>query len=232
VYRPGGAALNSGQVGATRAATFIAERRREAPVAIAEFETAAHRVVSAAVALLRGATERAESGLPDTTDALLRETTELMSSHAGVVRSRQSIADALVRVTEWLAAYESTSAADAGSRRSVNRLFLIRDILTSQYVYLSAMADYLDHGGRSRGSVLYTDASGQLPLAGEEGPELDLPEIFRFSLEDGLTDVIQESTWSGEGDPGFSWRGVRPIPEDDEFFENVWRHYRDDKNVY
>jgi succinate dehydrogenase/fumarate reductase flavoprotein subunit len=231
VYRPGGAALNSGQVGATRAATYIAERRREAPVGEVEFAAAAQGVVSAAVSLLRGATERART-TPDTTDALLRETTELMSSHAGVVRSRQSIADALVRVTEWLESYESTAAADAGSRRSVNRLFLIRDILTSQYVYLSAMADYLDHGGRSRGSVLYTDASGQLPLAAEEGPELDLPEVFRFSLEDGLTDVIQESVWAGDGDPRFDWRPVRPIPEDDEFFENVWRHYRDDKNVY
>jgi hypothetical protein len=73
---------------------------------------------------------------------------------------------------------------------------------------------------------------GQLPLASEEGPELDLPEIFRFSLEDGLGDVVQESDWSGGGDPRFEWRPVRPIPEDDEFFENVWRHYRDDKNVY
>jgi len=79
------------------------------------------------------------------------------------------------------------------------------------------MADYLDHGGRSRGSVLYTDPSGRLPLASEEGPELDLPEVFRFSLEDGLTDVIQESVWLGDGDPRFEWRGVRPIPEDDEF---------------
>jgi hypothetical protein len=232
VYRPGGAALNSGQVGATRAATYIAERRREAPVAIDEFEAAAHGVVSAAVALLRGATERADSGAPDTTDALLREATELMSSHAGVVRSRQSIADALARVTQWLGTYEKTSSADAGSRRSVNRLFLIRDILTSQYVYLSAMADYLDHGGRSRGSVLYSDTSGRLPLASEGGPELDLPEVFRFSLEDGLADVVQESEWYGDGSPAFEWRPVRPIPTDDEFFENVWRHYRDDKNVY
>ncbi|HSN11046.1 MAG TPA: FAD-binding protein [Propionibacteriaceae bacterium] len=231
VYRPGGAALNSGQVGATRAATYIAERRRAEPVSAERFSAAAHGVVSDAVALLRGATERAET-MPDTTDALLREATELMSSHAGVVRSRQSIADALVRVKGWLDAYSSTSAAAAGSRRSVNRLFLIRDILTSQYVYLSAMADYLDHGGRSRGSVLYTDASGTLPLAGEDGPELDLPEVFRFSLEDGLADVIQETGMSSHGDLSFAWRPVRPIPEDDEFFENVWRHYRDDKNVY
>ncbi len=231
IYRPGGAALNSGQVGATRAATYIAARRREDPVSPEVFASAAAGVVGEAVALLRGATERALV-TPDTTDELLREATELMSANAGVVRSRQSIADALSRVKTWLDAYTTESAADAGSRRSVNRLFLIRDILTSQYVYLSAMAEYLDHGGRSRGSVLYTDEGGSLPLAGEDGPELDLEEIFRFSLEDGLTDVIQESVWEGSGEPGFEWRAVRPIPEDDEFFENVWRHYRDDKNVY
>ncbi len=230
VYRPGGAALNSGQVGATRAATYIAARRRDEPLADEEFRAAAQHVVSAALSLLRGATERAET-MPDTTDALLRESTELMSSHAGVVRSPQSIADALVRVKDWLDTYEGSAAAAAGSRRSVNRLFLTRDILTSQYVYLSAMADYLDHGGRSRGSVLYTDPGGMLPLASDEGAELDLPEVFRFSLEDGLADVIQEAGWS-EGGLSFAWRPVRPIPEDDEFFENVWRHYREDKNVY
>jgi succinate dehydrogenase/fumarate reductase flavoprotein subunit len=231
IYRPGGAALNSGQVGATRAATYIAARRREDPISPEAFGEAARGVVGEAVGLLRGATERAETS-PDTTDELLRAATELMSSNAGVVRSRQSIADALVRVKAWLDSYATTSSADAASRRSVNRLFLIRDILTSQYVYLSAMAEYLDHGGRSRGSVLYTDAAGGLPLADEDGPELDLPEVFRFSLEDGLTDVIQESVWEGSEEPAFEWRSVRPIPEDDEFFENVWRHYRDDKNVY
>ncbi len=51
---------------------------------------------------------------PDTTDELLREATELMSSHAGVVRSRQSIAEALARVKAWLDSYATTSSADAG----------------------------------------------------------------------------------------------------------------------
>ena len=43
-----------------------------------------------------------------------------------------------------------TTAPNATSRRSVNRTFLVRDILTTARVYLAAMADYVDHGGRSR----------------------------------------------------------------------------------
>ena len=27
-------------------------------------------------------------------------------------------------------------------------------------------------------------------------------------------------------------RDVRPIPQDDDFFENVWRGYREHKNIY
>jgi hypothetical protein len=28
-----------------------------------------------------------------------------------------------------------------------------------------------------------------------------------------------------------SWRAVRPIPEEDDFFEKVWRGYRENKNI-
>ena len=106
---------------------------------------------------------RAASGIPDNTGDLLREVQVLMSAKAGPVRSAQSIDEALVQVHEWLSTYESTVSADASSRRSINRTFLVRDILTSAYVYLSAMADYVAHGGRSRGSVLYTDPAGTIP---------------------------------------------------------------------
>ena len=35
----------------------------------------------------------------------------------------------------------------------------------------------------------------------------------------------------GSGKVTFAWRPVRPIPEDDDFFENVWREYREHRNV-
>ena len=31
--------------------------------------------------------------------------------------------------------------------------------------------------------------------------------------------------------PDFRWRPRRPIPEDDDFFENVWREFREHGNV-
>ena len=112
---------------------------------------------------MAGAAERARSGA-DNTGELLRGVQELMSRLAGPIRSADSIREALGEVHGWLRDYGTLVAADAGSRRSLDRTFLVRDILTTAYVYLSAMADYLAHGGRSRGSVLYSDAGGGLHL--------------------------------------------------------------------
>lgn len=269
VYRPGGAALNSGQVGATRAAQLIAARRREEPATEEDFAAAASPVLAGALDLVARATSRAAHGVPDNTGDLLRDVGVLMSAKAGPVRSAASIQEALVQVHAWLSGYGDLVTADPRSRRAVNRTFLVRDILTTAYVYLSAMADYVAHGGRSRGSVLYTDPEGSLPRVGHgEGAEreLDLPEVFRFTLDGGaLDDEVQEAAWvapSGAADvpgaalgmpdgglaqpwaepevrradddagrPVFRWRPRRPIPEDDDFFENVWREFREHGNV-
>lgn len=260
VYRPGGAALNSGQVGATRAAQWIAVQRTGAPLPDEEFAAVAGPVLGAAHGLVERATSRAAAGVRDNTGDLLTAVGDLMSAKAGPVRSRESIHEALDQVRAWLADYEATVAADAGSRRAVNRTFLVRDILTTASVYLAAMADYVEHGGRSRGSVLYTDPEGALPQVGfgeDAGRELELPEIFRFTLDGGALDgEVQEVAWSpavpdaspataasgavrpddsvrvdGSGKVTFAWRPVRPIPEDDDFFENVWREYREHRNV-
>lgn len=255
VYRPGGAALNSAQVGATRAAKFIAARRTQQVVSDEEFTAAAAPILADARGLARTATDRQAAGATDNTGELLTAVQELMSAKAGPVRSVGSIREALDQVHQWLTGYSDTISADATSRRSMNRTFLVRDILTTAYVYLSAMADYTARGGKSRGSVLYTDPAGELPLVGygeHADQEMELPELFRFTLDgEELAGQVQEAAWrapvsggaadgaGGEpagaepaGTPEFHWRPVRPIPEDDDFFENVWREYREHGNVY
>lgn len=230
VYRPGGAALNSGQVGATRAASWIAQVRREDPLEADAFADTARGVTERAVTLLDAAGQRAAEGT-DTTDDLITHIRRVMSDKAGVVRSKESVAQAREELSALWRDYEETIAADAGSRRSVSRLFLIRDILTSQYVYLHAMEHYVGTGGLSRGSVLYSDPDGDLPRLDASVVE-PLPELFRMQLDAGaLDDVIQVTSWDGEGEPTFAWRPRRPIPEQTEAFETTWRTYRENKNI-
>lgn len=236
VYRPGGAALNSGQVGATRVAEWLAAQSPNAQFSAAKsielpdeatFADAAQPLTLAALQLMQDAGQRFRDGVPDSTADLLTEIAQTMSQHAGLVRSRESIAAALASTERRLAKLPTESSADPDSRRSIDRLFLIRDILTAQQIYLTAMADYLGHGGRSRGSVLYQDPAGELP---QFLPE----ETFRFSPDtDGSLDdqaqivTVNHAADDAPGEITCQWRPVRPLPSDDIPFEVLWRQQND-----
>jgi hypothetical protein len=56
--------------------------------------------------------------------------------------------------------------------------------------------------------------------------------MFRFKLDDGSRNgLIQEVILKGR-QCTFNWRQVRKLQEEDYFFENVWRIYRENKSVY
>ena len=62
--------------------------------------------------------------------------------------------------------------------------------------------------------------------------ETALEECFRFCLEDGsMSSQIQQTQLTEDGWRVW-WRPVRPIPQDEDFFENVWRQYRENQNIF
>ncbi|HYH01864.1 MAG TPA: oxidoreductase, partial [Bacillota bacterium] len=218
VYRPGGSALNAGQVGSTRAAQYIARNREGLPVALAEFREACQDQLSRVIALSEAVVGDAEN-----VRLIWDETTKRMSRHGAAIRNRQGIAAALDAVGAELAGFNQKVCIKR--TEDLSKVFRLYDTLICQYVYLAAMVDYIDADGKSRGSSLYTTGEGSLPYA-------NLPEIFRFVLDDGLRgDLVQEVRYH-KGKCRFSWRKVREIPAVDDFFENVWRDYRENGNVY
>lgn len=112
----------------------------------------------------------------------------------------------------------------AGSRTELAMVYRLRDMLLSQRTYLTAMADYTAHGGKRRGSALYTDLTGGTKPFGQ------LPDTFTFAFDETESPLIQE-LWFEDGTCRTAWRAPRPIPEDDDFFENVWRSYRETGNI-
>lgn len=215
VYRPGGTALNAGQVGSTRAAQYIAARcQGEAPAC---FEKIAAAALTEMAALAEHC--KADTGNVRT---LWQTAAESMSRCGAAIRDTVQIQAYGTAVESQLAAFGSTvKAANAAELAMAYRL---RDMLLSQRAYLAAMADYTAHGGQSRGSALYTDkANGTKPFA-------QLPDTFTFALDETEHPLIQE-LWFENGTCKTAWRAPRPIPEDDDFFENVWRSYRETGNI-
>ncbi|MDR1808236.1 MAG: FAD-binding protein [Propionibacteriaceae bacterium] len=215
VYRPGGAALNGGQVGALRAAQWIARcvaLSRGTPAA--GDGTTGDFAAAAAAARARAERDVAAATAGEDPDHWLAWLQRLMSDAAGPVRTPAGLARASAEVGAWLARFPDGVAVDAASRRSVDRFWCLRDAAPAAQVYLGAMADYAAHGGLSRGSALYLD-EGADPLAA------------RPPLDGGtLDEVIQQVTWSEAGITA-RWRPRRPLPTDDPGFEAVWRRYRE-----
>jgi succinate dehydrogenase / fumarate reductase flavoprotein subunit len=222
VYRPGGSALNSGQVGSARAAQYIAARRQGEPDNSGEsFEEIAGKAVYDAEKMVSQVTGEKEGRIA--VRELWNRATVRMSRFGAAIRNPEKIELAIKEVQEELSHLGDFAWVENG--KELWRAFRLRDMLISQFVYLSAMKDYVDHQGRSRGSALYTDISGQKP-------DPRLPEEFTFCLDDGSSaDLIQEVSYRN-GKAEFEWRKVRKIPEDDNFFENVWRQFRENQNIY
>ena len=70
----------------------------------------------------------------------------------------------------------------------------------------------------------------QLNIDGVDGVLLDLG-VSSPQLDDGSRGGRVQEMLYRDGACVFEWRPVRPIPKDDDFFENVWREYRETGNV-
>lgn len=228
VYRPGGSALNAGQVGSTRAAQYIAVKGQGEAVTPEELFRCCGGEIDEMLALgvqalFAGGETTSSEPESDYLQELKERATERMSRVGAAIRNREDIHKTCEEIRRELSSFKD-SIRILG-REQLGPMFRLRETLICQYVYLSAMEDYIGHGGRSRGSALYTDKEGRLP-------DRTLPELFRFRLDEGtLRDAVQEVSYE-KGVCSFRWRKVRPIPEKDDFFENVWRSYRSSKNIF
>ena len=219
VSRPGGTALNAGQVGALRAAEYIVYEKGRKPWKQTEKERDFCR---------RQAWERIALSVPAKEGCDLQACREKaarrMSGAAGMIRSEKGLEAALRETEEELRYFERDVRIT--EYRQAGMLYHLLDMLLSQKVYLSAMLDYIRRGGKSRGSALYTCPDGKKP---EEG----LPELYRCSLDGGkLGGTVQEIRLFSQEEGGVCrtvWRPVRPLPEPDDFFETQWKSFRERK---
>lgn len=213
VYRPGGSALNAGQVGSTRAAQYIAARRRGTP-------DPEKTLFEEALRKMQDLEQKAMSGGSWEVQTLWQEASLRMSLCAGAIRNVEAIRAYREQVECWL---ENYGDLVYGEESRLPMVFRLRDMLLCQRAYLGAMEDYVISGGASRGSALYSDPNGTKP-------DGRLSDEFLFRLDDGSGGNLIQEVLLGDK-LSFNWRPVRPIPHEDDFFENVWRTYRENGNI-
>lgn len=199
VYRPGGSALNSGQVGALRASIRITRAYQQAPMPQHEFIEA----VTPALAEEFTFTYKLLTNKNNDTTMLRDEIATLMSETCAHIRSREKAAKAIARLETLEQTFEVQAGVDSPAQLAV--IYRTRDLLLTARALAQSILAYIEAGGGSRGSYLI------------EGAELDNGKSAGRVLE----------TRYKNGSIHCSWRPVRPIPIREQWFDTMWRDFRD-----
>ncbi len=218
VSRPGGAALNSGQVGSFRAAQYISARYGDAPPEKEIFLRSVNK-------MLRSETDLAEcwikAGRRKDNESILTEIRERMSGSAGIIRDADNISKA---AREAAVLCEGIAGRlGASSVEDLKDCYLLADRCLTHYVWLEAIRIYMEKGGRSRGSFIVN--TGDLLRDGkieEAGKPANLCSYDR-QTEKSILEVAYSN-----GKVIASMVGVRRVPVQDLWFEKVWKNYRED----
>ena len=209
IHRPGGSALNSGQVGGLRSASFIAGRylkdgedafyqdgslKAMAEEALKEFESSL-------------ATE--ESGGEESPKELLENLEVLNTRSVMFIRSRKQLEESFEKL--------KILAAKKPERRNLAAFFRFNEMLLCSRLLHDAIFFYIKNGGKSRGSYLIVDSMEDIKtcLAGVETDTVHRDKVINtvyLGKEDRVVSTL---------------RAVRPIPDSDTWFEKIWREYRD-----
>lgn len=213
VTRPGGAALNAGQVGGMRCARHIHAVPATAPITLAATGLAQ---VAESLALLDAA-QASNTGLD--LDAVRDEIQARMSDHAGFVCAKaevhaaQAAASALRRK-----AWEQGFACPRPAR--LVEVFRWRHLALLSEAVLAALARYLNQGGGSRGARAVVDPTGEdLPQTRAEQLGADF-RILRERKE--LRELKTVVCWDGR-DFVLEDRPIRAIEDPGRiFFEKNW----------
>ena len=170
VTRPGGAALNAGQVFGTRSAEHIASRR-DAEVARGPERDLVEGAVKHILDVLRP-----ES--PIKVGAIRAEVQARMSDHAGIVCNAGEVKKALAGAQALNGSIQRRGVAYEGAYEAARALQWRQMAIVSETV-LAALAFYIGRGGGSRGARAVCSPQGEcIPLA-RTGPLDD----FRFLPE-------------------------------------------------
>ena len=215
VYRPGGSALNSGQVGGIRAAMYIAKNYRQPPPEEKVFLSDNGKQIKKELEL----TQKFLSGTLTPPAKVISEIQLRMAGHGAHVRDPYKIKSAVFEAWQLVKSFPShVWIEDAGQLAEAYKAY---NLAITHAVYLEAIQEYILQGGSSRGSYLITDPEGEVI---HELLEDDWRVKFDVNKEPDRR--IQEIYLKPDLSCEKKWIEPRPIPMEKHWFETLWKEFR------
>ena len=216
VTRPGGSALNAGQVGAFRASEFIANAYNNSTFSDEDFSVIADKELNN-LKLLQQVAANSD---------YRQERTELqhrMSEAAAFIRSTEKVEKALDGAYKQLNRLFSDGLGNL-SPRELTETLRNRQLCVAHIFYLEAILMQIDYIG-SRGGALVLTKDGE-KIHDKLGDE------WRIKTENpDYRKTIMTCGYSENNFVEINWEACREIPLNDGWFETVWSEFRD-KKIY
>jgi succinate dehydrogenase/fumarate reductase flavoprotein subunit len=219
VTRPGGSALNSGQVGGYRAAEYIANACTQRTLDPKRIEDSANKAL-----------KRISEWLERAPESKLNWQDEREEFQARMTRAGAHIRSADVLRSAISEARQQWQKLNAQGSRLENLHDLTESLRNMQLcyahvVYLETILYSIESGLGSRGSSLVLDKKG-------DAPSEHLGDEWRFAPEntDFKAKVLQTSP-DPEGEIKNQWVERRTLPQSDTWFETAWAAFRN-KEIY
>jgi succinate dehydrogenase/fumarate reductase flavoprotein subunit len=213
VARPGGSALNAGQVGSLRAATRIAQVYGKWTLSSGDFKTAAS---VAARELLGWLKAGKANGLDWKAERL--ELQKRMSRAGAHIRSKTELETAVAEAEAQWKRLKANGCRCTG--HEWHEAVTTRQLAFAQRVVLDALLFAVTSGAGSRGSAVVLDPTGV-------SSDSKLGTDWNHAPEDpAFREKVLETTAMGES-IAHEWVPRRPIPPSDAWFETAWSAFRD-----
>jgi len=224
VYRPGGSALNAGQVGSMRAAMYISRRYKTNAPTINDFFTSAEPQIKKTFVFAKKMIDK------NTADELFlsatRQEIQMRMSKCGAhIRDPQQVKKAVKEA--WDLYFRLNKGIKISSDKKLPEVFKNFDLCLTHALYLEALFEYLKKGGQSRGSYLILNPEGKKPCE-------ELGDEWRYRLNNDKTFVNQkilEIYLDEDSTLKKQWVDIRPIPQEKLWFEKLWKEYREDNII-
>jgi aspartate oxidase len=213
VARPGGTALNAGQVGGIRAAEWIANRYAGWTLDETLAQTALYEAAQEALAWSETARSAPQSWRTELD--ILRQRMSRFGAH---IRSLADLLAELPAAWEQVHRLLHTGCAysDPGE---LGKAYTVRQLCFAHAVYLDAILYALQSKTGSRGSAIVLDPQGQSIHPQLGGAWRILPEDPTFRSQ-------TLETVAGPNGAVHRWVACRPIPQPDSWFETTWARFR------
>ena len=218
VYRPGGSALNAGQVGGIRAAQMIRHRMNSLNDS---------QMVSREISLKKNLAERfnaitAMMERPLKVNPLEeRKKIQARMSHGmGIIKNKEQINDSLKKNNQDLKDHENYGITKADH---IFNYIRNEDLLLTESAFIQNVLCFLEKTEGSRGSNLVADLSEILTIENDGA----CSGIQAVAIDHSQDENIIETSMNSDGTFISKVVKVRPVPTDETWFEKVWKEYMD-----